>query len=141
MSDYRGGHQPFAEGPTLDDMTPIFGEDVYTHPEWYAFGEGETYYRESVRTFLAARGCPDAEVTVWRAVPPGVDTINPGDWVALSEAYARQHAMQSDDPADDWPVYTATVTARDLYTGSGDILEWGYWGPPIPLTQLPRRNA
>lgn len=95
--NHRGGHQPFEDGPTLDDMTPIFGEDVYQHPEWYAFGEDEPYYAESIAVFLAVRGKPDAVVTVWRAVPPGVDALNTGDWVALSESYARQHAIQDND--------------------------------------------
>lgn len=127
MTDYRGGHQPFEDGASLDDMTPIFGADVYAHPEWYVFGEGEPYCRESVQVFLSARGKPDAPVTIYRAVPPGVDVINPGDWVAISEAYARNHAMQNDDPADDWPVISRRVTAREVRTGGSDLIEWGYF--------------
>lgn len=128
MSDYRRSHQPFAAGPFLSDLTPIFGADVYAHPEWYSFGHGESYERESVRVFLSVRGRPDALVTVYRAVPPGVDTINPGDWVAISEAYARQHAIQDDDPANDWPVISRQVRAGEVCTGGSDLIEWGWAG-------------
>lgn len=134
MSEYRGGHQPFDDGPSLDDMTPMFGEDVYAHPEWYVFSGRESFERESVRVFLSVRGRPDAPVRIFRAVPAGVKTIHRGDWVALSADYARQHAMQSDNPADDWPVIAATVPARTVHTGGSDLIEWGYFGPDVDAT-------
>lgn len=127
--DYRGSHQPFADGPALYDMTPMWGEDVYSHPEWYAFGEREPYYRETIRVFLSVRNRPDAEVTVYRAIPHGVpDGLHRGDWVALSRHLARQHGMHATDPAQDWPVISRIVKARDVMTGGSDIMEWGYFG-------------
>lgn len=129
-TDYRGGHQPFADGPTLDDMTPLFGEDIYEHPEFYLHsGRMERHERESVRVFLSVRGRPDALVTVYRALPPDVpQQINPGDWVALSRAYCEIHAAQTDNPADDWPIVSRTVPAGEIVTGGSDLIEWG-WQP------------
>ena len=127
MSDHRMTHQPFSDGPSIDDMTPMFGEDVYEHPEWYTFGAGEAYERESRRVFLSVRGRPDALVTIYRAVPPGVTEIRPGDWVAISEEYARRHAIQDDNPTNDWPVVSRQVPAREVRTGGSDLIEWGWF--------------
>lgn len=127
VSDYRSSHQPFADGPTLDRMDDMFGPDVYAHPEWWSWDVDGGGRGEATRALLAARGRPDAPVTIYRAVPPGVDRINPGDWVTTSEAYARQHAIQDDDPANDWPVVSLTVRAAEVRTGGSDIFEWGYF--------------
>jgi hypothetical protein len=102
--------------------------DVYDHPEWYGWGEFTAGCAVVIR---AVRGRPDELVTIYRAVPPGVAWIAEGDWVAIVEGYARQHAMQDDDPAHDWPVISARVPARMVRSGSGDIIEWGYWGPEV----------
>ena len=115
-------HQPFEDGPTLDRMEEMFGEDVYAHPEWYSWEVDGGGQREAVRALLASRGKPDARVTVYRAVPASVESINPGDWVTTSLAYARQHAMQDDDPANDWPVLSLVVRADEVRE---DVQRWG----------------
>ena len=59
---------------------------------------------------------------VWRAVPEGVTAISPGDWVALSEKYARAESQ-----IEHAQVITATATASELWS-EGLLEEWGYQG-------------
>ena len=132
----RGVHQPIEDAPSLDDLTAcMWPEDVYEHPEWYTFGLDEEWGREAVRIVKMTRSKPDALITIFRALPPGAErTILTGDWVAIAEGYARQHAMQSDDVGEDWPVIKAQVPAHTIRNGGSDLNEWGYWGPPTEAT-------
>lgn len=129
--DY-GSHRPTG-GASLDDMEPMFGPDIYPHPEWYTFGLDEDWGREAVRVFLTVHGNPGAKVTVYRAAPAGLSTLRTGDWVAIAEGYARKHAMTSNNPSEDMPVYTAVVEARHVISGGSDLNEWGYDGLPVPM--------
>lgn len=127
MTDYRSGHAapgPEEDGTTVrldqvgtpDDM--VFPRDVTRHPERY----GGTH-DDGNRQVSAARANPDALVSVWRAVPEGVDAINPGDWVAISRDYAVQHGASERAPR----VLEAKVLARELWS-EGLLDEWGYQG-------------
>jgi hypothetical protein len=130
--EYQGSHRAPVDTVRLHDLLgaeSTFSDDVYSHPQYYTFGGNEPYERESVEIIQRVRGNPDAEVTLYRAAPPGVTSINSGDWVAISESYARQHAMQDDDEANDWPVYTIKAKASDIRSGGNDLIEWGYHGP------------
>lgn len=128
MNDYRMMHQaPDADGVSaplhaLDDG--IYPSDVYTHPEMY----GHETPREALAQMHAARGNPGYQATIYRAVPHGVSVIDAGDWVTISLEYARQHAIQDDDPAHDWPVITAKVNAALLFSEGNDLCEFGYQG-------------
>lgn len=130
--DYSGHHR----APTgADDVAAPFHDveemmpDYYAHPEYYAHdGRSSAISRESNAALMAARGKPDTMVTIYRALPPGYTSINPGDWVTQSLTYARQHAVSNGGP--DWPVITAKVPAKTLWT-EGYICEWGYSGPSI----------
>ncbi len=128
--DYRGRHQPSKAAPLYDllegDMLP---EDMYVHPKWYTGFPGPATLGETLRTLNGARGKPNAMVTIYRSAPPGVNTINEGDWVSLSKQYARQHGLSNGD--DDWPVYSAQVPARMVWHAGDDLMEWGYWGPAV----------
>lgn len=127
VTDYRGQHQPTRPdgeyGAWLCELTPMCPDDVYNHPEWY------TGFRQWVgpvaATLRAVRGNPDARVTVYRAVPAGVETINPGDWVTLTPQYAELHAESNGDEA--WHVVSAEVRAGDVSFGGDDLMEWGWW--------------
>jgi len=44
-------------------------------------GEYKDADLETISVMKAAAGNPDAEVTIYRAVPKGVTDINEGDWV------------------------------------------------------------
>ena len=121
--DYQGQHQPSPDGVTLDRAIEAF-PSIDTMPDIYSFGPA---YGVSITQILTHRGKPAAWVRVYRAVPPGVDTINPGDWVTTSREYARQHAIQDDDEANDWPVIDRLVRAGELRTDGDDVNEWGYF--------------
>ena len=123
-SEYRGQHQPRPDGYAMHEASEAY-PDVYEHPEYYR--QGDTGYDDSLRVIRRTRGLPDAPVTIYRAVPHGVTTINPGDWVTTSKAYARQHGMHATDPKLDWPVISITGRARDLRTDGDDVNEWGYY--------------
>lgn len=124
-SDYRAPHTaPRRDGysSALHETLARFPEDVLDHVDWYSSDLDE----EALRQLLAANGNPDAEVTLYRAVPNGVDTISPGDWVSLSRAYAAQHAIQDDDPDHDWPVIEMRAPARHVWNDGNDLNEFGF---------------
>lgn len=123
VTDYRGQHAaPDAEyGAPLWDVSAMM-PDYYTHPEWFRTGDDECDGM-SERAILRCQGNPDAPVWMWRAVPAGVTTFNPGDWVTTSKPYARQHMADMDG----WHVIARRVRARELFTEGNSINEWGWW--------------
>lgn len=98
---------------------------IGSNPSW--FHTGDDACEESLAAIAAVAGRPDAMVTIYRAVPPGVDAIGEGDWVTPSRAYAQQHAMVNDDPANDWPVLEMKVPAAQLRTPGDSVDEWGWF--------------
>lgn len=50
--------------------------------------------------------------------------INPGDWVTITKAYAVEHGRSHLN--NSYNIITKTVAAKDLYTESNSIHEWGY---------------
>lgn len=134
VADYGGGHQPPEDGDPLYALGEQFPEDVYDHPEYYTHGDA-SYDIPSIKVVRAVRGKPDAMVTIYRAAPEGVTTFDRGNWIALAKQYCVIHAMDPHDPAKDMPVYQATVPARTIRNGGNDLVEWGYWGPPVPAVK------
>lgn len=123
---YRGVHRAPGNDDycnSLDRLAESFGAEVYDHPEFYGSGESDP---ETMAQLLAARGNPEATVTIYRAAPSEVETINAGDWVSLSRAYAERHAIQDDDEANDWPVIEQRVRAAQVFTDGNDLAEFGY---------------
>lgn len=70
-------------------------------------------------------------IQIYRAVPHGVHDINEGDWVSTDPDYAHEHAAQDNDPENDWPVLTAHVPGKHVWTDHNDPHEQGYHGPSI----------
>lgn len=150
--DYRGEHQP----PDPADSVPLhdlrerehFPRDVYKTLHLYTHTGGREFFdRESVAVVRACRGHPDAVVRIYRAAPDGAVAIEPGNWVALSFAYAAQHADARNESHPDpvfaehnpepwFRVYVAEVLARDVRDGGNDLIEWGYHGPRVPASPL-----
>jgi len=135
---YRGSHTaPNAKtyGATLDDLTQIMPENVYT-------SQGKNLYgvRDSVidhQWWMAAkkaRGNPDAEVEVFRAVPKGVKDINSGDWVSTSRKYAEDHGESALN--GEYEIISKKVKAKTLST-AGDPQEYGY----NPSFEYPQQAA
>ena len=65
-------------------------------------------------------------VTIYRAVPKSLKegSVRNGDWVTLSEAYAKQHGRHALN--GDYRIMKENVTAANLYWDGNDINEWGY---------------
>jgi hypothetical protein len=113
--------------PTIDNISQMIGEDVYTNPEWYSDTEPDP---EAVATLLAVRGKPDAVVPIYRSVPKGVTDINAGDWVTTSRAYAERHGAGI-TKSGEFDLLVAHVPASDLFTEGNSIEEFGYDGETI----------
>ena len=125
--DYRGSHTaPNAEtyGATLDRLENIMPADVYTQQGKRLYGLGDRIVdSEWYIAALKAKGKPDAEITIYRAVPKNVENINSGDWVTTSKQYAKQHGERTLD--GDYKIITKKVKARTL-SSEGYPYELGY---------------
>jgi len=125
---YRGqGHlAPNADtyGATLDDLTKIMPDDVYSAQGKQLYGIGDRLIDSEWRiAALKARGKPDAEIEIFRAVPKGVNDINSGDWVSTSKAYAKQHGESTLN--GEYNIVSKKVKANTLST-EGYPYEYGY---------------
>lgn len=67
-----------------------------------------------------------ATVTVYRAVPKSIkeNNVRNGDWVTLSESYAKQHGNHALE--GNYRIIKEDVPAENLYWDGNDINEWGY---------------
>jgi len=126
--DYRGSHTaPDREsGVPLHDLTAndniVYPDDVYSSNGIRYYGSGDATDRLNFSIIQKFRGKPNGKVTIYRAVPPNVDKINPGDWVTITSKYARDH-MEGEDG---WKILKMTVPAKDIYTNGDSLDEWGY---------------
>ena len=133
LLSYRGSHT--APGPDygapLYDLTgggQMYPADVYSPKAAQYYGTG--YPKADKEAFALAnkvRGNPDAEVTMYRAVPKNesIKDINAGDWVTLSKDYAKTHGESVLD--NDYKILSKKVKAKDLWTNADSIHEFGYW--------------
>jgi hypothetical protein len=111
---------------------------LYENPHWVRTGDNE-YDAQSIRAAWAARGNPNALVTIHRASPS--PQISPGDWVTLSHGYAQRHGYHYNDPTQDMPVHSAQVPAHTLWWNGDSINEFGYHGPVIEGQQHTSKTA
>lgn len=136
--NYRLSHQ--APGPEEDGTTirldqvgsandEVFPRDVLDKLQNYGL-----HHAATANALNQALGNPDTEVRIYRAVPEGVTTINPGDWVAISNEYATAEAQLEGST-----VISATAHASDLWS-EGILEEWGYQGK-APLKAFPERQG
>ena len=135
---YRGSHKaPNAKtyGATLDDLTKILPADVYTQQGKQLYGIGDRVIDSEWRTAaLKAKGKPDAEIEVYRAVPKGVKEINDGDWVSTSKKYAQDHGENTLN--GEYDIISKKVKAKTLST-EGYPYEYGY----NEVVNYPRQEA
>jgi hypothetical protein len=132
-TSYRGSHT--APGPDfgapLYDLTgggQMYPADVYSSKAAQYYGTG--YPKADKEAFALAnkvRGNPDAEVTMYRAVPKdeSISNINAGDWVTLSKDYAKTHGESA--LRGDYKILSQKVKAKDLWTNADSIHEFGYY--------------
>ena len=149
-TSYRGGHQPVGpqdENPVrLDDVTISTTGEQAGYPSDFYSGQGQRLYaqgprfaddefglsnQQSYRAIQAARGNPDAEVTIYRGVPneESITSINAGDFVTLSPKYAELHASSGYGPRgeDAGKVISQKVKVKDVYFAGDDVNEFGYF--------------
>lgn len=112
---YRGSHQaPDADyGAPLYDLTEIIPDDIYGPRGERLYGIGDRAVdAEAFEQLRNARGNPDYETPIYRAVPTGVEDINIGDWVTTSREYARMHGENA--LGGDYNIIESTAPAKKL---------------------------
>ena len=140
---YRMTHTPTTPqqgAARLADMTgggKVFPDDIYSSRGLQFYGDPNNKFdRESFEIIQAVKGNPEAEVTVYRAVPKGVTEINPGDFVTLSPEYAKMHGMSGygamGDEAGD--VISMKVKVKEVFSDGNDLNEFGFF----PMERLQR---
>lgn len=127
VEDYRGSHMaPNAAryGATLDNLGGIMPDNVYSSKGIGLYGLGDRQIDSQwFAAAYKAKGKPDAEVTVYRAVPKGVKDINNGDWVSTSKNYAQNHGESA--LGGDYEIISKKVKAKTL-SSEGYPYEFGY---------------
>jgi len=129
---YRSSHTaPNREfGAPLYDLTgggQMYPADVYSAKATQYYGTGYPKAdREAFDLARRVRGNPNAEVTMYRAVPkdPNISSINVGDWVTLSKDYAKTHGESA--LMGNYKIISQKVKAKDLWTNADSIHEFGY---------------
>jgi hypothetical protein len=137
-TSYRMQHQARSVeegGARLDDMTgggEVFPSDIYSPQGLRYYGNPDNKFdRESFEIIQKVRGNPNAEVTIYRAVPKddSIKTINEGDFVTLSKTYAEMHGAsgygRSGDEAG--KIISKKVKVKDLVSEGNDLNEFGYF--------------
>ena len=136
--DYWMGHRPTETGPPAHDLLapdpeydnePMMPADIYDRPDYYT--GFRQWLPETMATLRAARGNPNATITIYRAQRKGTG-LNTGDWVTLSRAYAEQDLGSYDEKNEGGrEVNTYRVPASTVRYAGDDLMEWGYWGGPV----------
>lgn len=75
---------------------------------------------------MATESAPSAgSVRIYRAVPASVQSIRPGDWVALDSTYCAAHADAcAEESGTSWHVLTLDVLDSDVEWAGNDLDEW-----------------
>lgn len=126
FADYRMAHRPASPSDdvgapfhradeVMPDVTGPKGTQFYGHRD---FAEQETF-----RQLRAAKGNPDAPVTIYRAAPEG-SGIHSGDWVTPSRAYAERHRESNGQP--DWEISSRGARASQIWGHGDSPHEWGF---------------
>lgn len=91
-----------------------------------AYIRAEDYTRESIDAIREAKASRSNTITIYRAVPKSVKekSARNGDWVTLSEAYAKLHITLQD--WDGARIIKQTVSMDHVWWDANDINEWGY---------------
>jgi len=109
-----------------DDVTNSFSDDIYSKDAQRLHGHGSPKMdKESIEVINKVKNNPDAEVTIYRAIPKDVDAgINSKDWVTISKEYAKTHGENVLN--GNYKIVEKKVKAKDLWTDGNSIHEWGY---------------
>lgn len=131
--EYRGSHT--APYRTEDGLTAPAHELNRTYPDDVYGPMGYRYYghggdatkidKETLAILQAAKGNPDYQMTIYRAVPKEFagEDIYTGDWVTPNINYAKEHGRRFDDG---YHIIEKTVPAKHIWTNADSIHEFGY---------------
>ena len=78
-----------------------------------------TESKATIKAIQKSQNKPNARVRIYRAVPEGVTSIDPGDWVALDRAYASMHLRNPSDK-----IISQIVDAKDVAWARTSDDEW-----------------
>lgn len=125
---YEGSHNaPSSESDVSVNLSNIEQNmpnvlDPTRGPQLYRTGDAKSD-AESFSVIHSLTGDPNQMVTIYRAVPAGVGTINNGDWVTLSPSYAAQH--NESNLNGQGHVIQDQARVADLWTDGDSINEFG----------------
>jgi hypothetical protein len=129
--DYKGIHRPPSKkgGAPLNDLTgagEVYPDDIYGPKAAQYYGTGmPSMDRKTVGIIQSLRGKPDAEVTIYRAVPNNVkDEIKSGDWITINRDYAIQHGEST--LRGNYKIASLKAKASDIFGNGDSIHEYGY---------------
>jgi hypothetical protein len=130
---YRMAHRApdgtYGDG-SIDKMDTVYPKDIYSANGARYYGNDDFESKKIIQLFRSLRGKPEAELTIYRAVPKGVsEVINPGDWVTPSKQYAEFHANYFDETGA--VILEKKVKAKEVYSEGNSIFEFG-WNPKAP---------
>jgi len=148
-TSYRGQHQPKGYDDfsiRLDNLTKSITGEQAGYPDDFYTSQGRRIYAPPARFFddeygiantqsynaiLKAKGNPEAEVTIYRAVPNerNITKINEGDFVTLSPKYAELHGASGygSGGQDAGKILSQKVKVKDLLWDGNDVNEFGYF--------------
>ena len=138
--EYRGEHAapgPHFGAPMHDVTRDIYPKDFYGPNGFrYYSDHGDDYDRDAHNKVLRVRNKPEEKVWIHRAIPldvykeamqketPLKHMIIPGDWVAISKQYAKDHGESV--LHGKYKVASMRVPAKHVWTNGDSIHEWGY---------------
>lgn len=138
-SDFRMNHTaPNSTDGFSQSMATVRGsglvpDDYWTHPQYYqsdsrervAFSSLSAMFRAMDARSAAGQDPGAAPITVYRAVPKSSKegAIRNGDWVTLSEAYARDEGAYI---PGGFRIISQVVSAKNLYWDGNSAAELGY---------------
>ena len=134
-SDYRGGHSAPIEPEyaSMDDMSRTYPADIYSANGTRYYGDGQDFDQETMDIIQSVYRNPDAEVTIYRAVPRWAgDEIQVGDWVTPNINYARLHG----EGLGEYKILKSKVKAGEIRTEGNSIHEFGYAGPLLDVPAI-----
>lgn len=129
-NDWRMGHRaPNRDsGVTIDNADAVYGGDgsILSPMAHRYYGEGRSYDVKAIMALNKAWRDPTGSITVYRAVPNGVEDsrLRNGDWVSPTREYAQQHGEMYFE--DGFRIIEQKVPVRHLYTDGNSIHEFGY---------------
>lgn len=110
-----------ADNPSALDLSDSF-PDIYTGNALRYYGTGSDYDAKAITAIHKMKDNPNAEVTIYRAVPEDVADINASDWVTTTKEYALDHIGDEQG----WHIISKKVKPSELANDGNSIHEFGY---------------